>query len=128
MPDLFLSPSTQKANLYVTGRSEQYWMNRLADEMEPYLRASGINVTRNDPNGSAVTSIRQSNRGNHDFHLSLHSNASPEALAGPYPWLHCILLSHQHLRPAHGRNHHRQSQGDLSASRARPCRGHHGHW
>lgn len=82
MPDLFLSPSTQKANLYVTGGSEQYWMNRLADEMEPYLRASGINVTRNDPNGSAVTSIRQSNRGNHDFHLSLHSNASPEALAG----------------------------------------------
>ena len=82
MPDLFLSPSTQKANLYVTGGSEQYWMNRLADEMEPYLRASGINVTRNDPNGSAVTPIRQSNRGNHDFHLSLHSNAAPEALAG----------------------------------------------
>jgi uncharacterized protein YgiM (DUF1202 family) len=82
MPDLFLSPSTQKANLYVTSGSEQYWMNRLADEMEPWLRASGINVTRNDPDGSAVTSIRQSNRGEHDFHLALHSNAAPDALAG----------------------------------------------
>lgn len=26
-------------------------MNRIADRMEPYLRASGINVTRNEPGG-----------------------------------------------------------------------------
>ncbi len=82
MPYLFLSPSTQKANLYVTEGSEQYWMNQLADRMEPYLTASGINVTRNDPNGSAVASIRQSNAGNYDFHLALHSNAAPESLSG----------------------------------------------
>ena len=82
MPFLFLSPSTQDFNQYVTTGNEQYWMNQLADRMEPYLTASGINFSRNNPAGSAATSIRQSNRGNHDFHLSLHSNASPEALAG----------------------------------------------
>lgn len=82
MPDLFLSPSTQEGNLYVTGGSERYWMNLLADEMAPFLRASGVNVTRNDPNGTAVTAIRQSNRGNFDFHLALHSNAAPESRYG----------------------------------------------
>ncbi|MGO5114759.1 N-acetylmuramoyl-L-alanine amidase [Candidatus Avoscillospira sp. LCP25S3_F1] len=82
MPFLFLSPSTQDFNPYVTEGNEQLWMNRLADRMEPYLEASGINVTRNNPNGSAATSIRQSNLGTYDFHLALHSNAAPENLAG----------------------------------------------
>lgn len=82
MPFLFLSPSTQDFNPYVTTENEQYWMNQLADRMEPYLFASGLNVTRNDPNGSAAQSIRASNAGTYDFHLALHSNASPEALAG----------------------------------------------
>ena len=82
MPFLFLSPSTQEYNPYLTEGNEEYWMNRLADRMEPYLAASGVNVTRNDPSGSAAQSIRQSNAGQYDFHLALHSNASPEALAG----------------------------------------------
>lgn len=82
MPFLFLSPSTQDFNPYVTTGNEQYWMNQLADRMEPYLFASGLNVTRNDPNGSAAQSIRASNAGTYEFHLALHSNASPEALAG----------------------------------------------
>lgn len=82
MPELFLSPSTQTQNLYVTGGSEQFWMNEIADEMEPYLHAAGINVTRNNPRGTVQTSVRQSNMGNYDFHLALHSNAAPEANAG----------------------------------------------
>ena len=82
MPFLFLSPSTQEFNPYITSGNEEYWMNLLADAMEPYLHASGINVTRNDPNAGAAGAIRQSNAGSYDFHLSLHSNASPEALAG----------------------------------------------
>ena len=82
MPFLFLSPSTQEFNPYITEGNEEYWMNLLADRMEPYLHASGVNVTRNDPDGSAAQSIRQSNAGRYDFHLALHSNASPEALAG----------------------------------------------
>lgn len=82
MPRIFLSPSTQEGNLYVTGNSEEYWMNRLADAMEPYLTASGIQYSRNSPTGSATQSIRQSNSGNYDLHLALHSNGAPENIYG----------------------------------------------
>ena len=76
MPLLFLSPSTQEFNPYVTTGNEEYWMNQLADRMEPYLLASGIGFERNYPNLNAAAAIRQSNNGNFDFHLALHSNAS----------------------------------------------------
>lgn len=82
MPFLFLSPSTQEYNAYINYGNEKFWMNALADAMEPYLRASGINVTRNDPDGTVNTSIRLSNAGNYTFHLALHSNAAPESLSG----------------------------------------------
>lgn len=82
MPFLFLSPSTQDFNPYLTEGNEQFWMNALADRMEPYLNASGVNVTRNNPNGSAAQSIAASNAAPQDFHLALHSNAAPPALQG----------------------------------------------
>ncbi|MDD6023814.1 MAG: SH3 domain-containing protein [Oscillospiraceae bacterium] len=82
MPTIYLSPSTQEGNMYVTGNSEEYWMNRLADAMEPYLEASGISFTRNSPTGSAARSIRESNSGNYDLHLALHSNAAPPDIYG----------------------------------------------
>ena len=82
MPILYLSPSTQEENLYVNGGTEEQWMNRLADAMEPYLTAAGIRVVRNTPDMSAVSSIRASNSGNYDLHLALHSNAAPEGSYG----------------------------------------------
>ena len=82
MPFLFLSPSTQEFNPYITEGNEELWMNRLADQMEPYLHASGVNTVRNDPEAGAAGAIRLSNQGSYDFHLALHSNASPEALSG----------------------------------------------
>ena len=82
MPYLFLSPSTQEFNPYVTTQNEEYWMNLLADRMEPYLLASGIGFTRNDPNQNAAAAIRQSNAGTYDFHLALHSNAAPPEKSG----------------------------------------------
>lgn len=84
MPRLFLSPSTQEFNPYVTTGNEEYWMNQLADRMVPYLLASGIEVTRNDPTLNAAAAIRQSNAGNYDFHLALHSNAAPVGAEGTY--------------------------------------------
>jgi len=42
MPIIYLSPSTQEGNFYVNGGTEEEWMNRLADAMEPYLKSSGI--------------------------------------------------------------------------------------
>ena len=82
MPNIELSPSTQENNLYVNGGTEEEWMNRLADALEPYLTASGIRFTRNTPQMTAASSIRQSNQGQYDLHLALHSNAAPEGLYG----------------------------------------------
>lgn len=83
MPELFLSPSTQEYNLYYDeSGSEEYYMNRIADAMEPYLIASGISFTRNDPNGTVGNSVRMSNAGDYRLHLALHSNASGTANYG----------------------------------------------
>ncbi len=82
MPRIFLSPSTQEFNNYVNGGTEEQYMNIIADEMEPYLRASGIQYTRNNRNASTSKAIADSNAGNYDFHLAIHSNAAPENLAG----------------------------------------------
>lgn len=82
MPTIYLSPSTQENNYYVTGGTEEQWMNRLADAMEPYLTASGIQYVRNTPEMTAASSIRASNAGNFDLHLALHSNAAPEGQYG----------------------------------------------
>lgn len=82
VPTIYLSPSTQEYNPYVTGGDEEYYMNLLADELEPWLRSSGIRWTRNDPGMTAADAIRQSNQGNYDLHLALHSNASPPGQAG----------------------------------------------
>ena len=82
MASLFLSPSTQDFNPYVTSGNEEYWMNLLADLMVPYLNFSGVNVTRNDPGGTVGDSVRASNAGDYDFHLALHSNAAPASLSG----------------------------------------------
>ncbi len=82
MPIIYLSPSTQESNLYVTGGSEEYYMNLLADALEPYLLSSGIQYVRNDRNSSAAAAIRESNRGSYGLHLALHSNAAPEGSYG----------------------------------------------
>lgn len=82
MPTIYLSPSLQEWNPYVDGGNEEYYMNLIADAMEPYLRASGIDFVRNSPEMTLRQAINQSNAGNYDLHLAIHSNASGEANAG----------------------------------------------
>ena len=82
MASVFLSPSTQEYNIFVTGNSEEYYANLITDAMIPYLRASGISFGRNDPDGTVSTSIAMSNAGSYDLHLAIHSNAAPENLSG----------------------------------------------
>lgn len=83
MPTIYLSPSTQEFNEYVNGLgTEEEWMNRLADAMEPQLTASGIRFTRNTPDMTAASSIQASNAGSYDLHLALHTNASGSGQAG----------------------------------------------
>lgn len=57
-------------------------MNLIADEMEPYLRSSGIEYRRNDPSRDVRGAINDSNAGNYNVHLALHSNAGGGQFAG----------------------------------------------
>ncbi len=84
MPRIYLSPSTQEGNPYVTGSgSEEYNMNLLADALEPYLYSNAIRFVRNTPDMTAASSIAQANAlGGFDFYLALHSNAAAPANSG----------------------------------------------
>lgn len=82
MPKIYLSPSLQEWNQYITGGTEEQYMNMIADAMVPYLRSNGIQYVRNNPSQTLAQAIAQSNAGNYDLHLAIHSNAAPEALAG----------------------------------------------
>ena len=78
MPTIYLSPSTQEWNQYVTGSgSEEYNMNLLADALVPYLLSNAIQYKRNRPEMTAGSSIREANRGTYDLYLALHSNGAP---------------------------------------------------
>ena len=69
--------------MYVTGSgSEEYNMNLLADALVPYLLSNGIQYTRNPPDMTAGSSVRDANTGSYDLYLALHSNASPEGRYG----------------------------------------------
>ncbi|MEQ2442153.1 N-acetylmuramoyl-L-alanine amidase [Pseudoflavonifractor sp. CLA-AP-H29] len=96
MPKIYLSPSTQENNLYVNGGTEEEWMNRLADAMEPYLVSSGIQFTRNTPDMTAASSITASNAGQYDLHLALHSNAAPD---GQYGQIRGIIVFYYPTSP-----------------------------
>ena len=83
MSTVFLSPSLQSYNPYVTGNgSEADFMNRLADEMTPGLLLGGVGLSRSDRNGSVADAIAKSNAYGPDLHVSLHSNAAPEGMDG----------------------------------------------
>jgi N-acetylmuramoyl-L-alanine amidase len=83
MPIIYLSPSTQDWNMYVTGSgSEEYNMNLLADALVPYLVSNGIQYKRNRPEMTAASSIQEANQSHYDLYLALHSNAAPEGQYG----------------------------------------------
>lgn len=79
---VFLSPSTQPFNKYLSGGNEQEAMNRLASLMEPLLTKNGITYGRNRLDTNVARSVELSNNGYYDLHVALHSNSAPEALVG----------------------------------------------
>ncbi len=81
MPVLYISP-LQSDEEYLGGGNDRYYMNQIADAMEPLLRTNGIRFTRSEPGMMLGQTIRESNSGYYDLHLALRSNASPENLAG----------------------------------------------
>lgn len=82
MPYIYLSPSLQPFNPYINGGNEQQYMNLIADAMEPLLRANGIQYTRSRKNMTLRQVIEESNMGNYDLHLALHSNAAGPGSTG----------------------------------------------
>lgn len=103
MPTIFLSPSTQEYNQYVTGTgSEEYFMNLLADAMEPLLLSNGIQFTRNDPRGTVSDSIRQRTPAATIFIWPSTPTPPAPGSEGRSPG-HCrLLLSRQRKQPAGG--------------------------
>lgn len=83
MPSVYLSPSTQEFNQFVTGGSEEYYMNLIVDAMIPYLRASGIEFQRNNPGDSVPRIIERSNESPRDLHLALQTRGTPDGAIAP---------------------------------------------
>ena len=81
MPIIYLSPS-MRPDKYLGGGEEQYYMNQIADAMEPLLRANGIKYMRSKFGSSLGQAIREANSEYYDLYMGLYSNASPENLSG----------------------------------------------
>jgi len=77
MPRIYLSPSLQPWNQTVLGVSEEFLMNLVADAVEPLLQTNGIDYTRSRIGMTLDQVIAESNAGNYDAHVAIHSNASP---------------------------------------------------
>lgn len=82
MKNVFLSPSSQEFNMYLSGGNEEEYMNILADKIENYFTANDIGFDRNSKAESFLGAIERSNSKKYDLHLALHSNASPPEMSG----------------------------------------------
>ena len=98
MPTIYLSPTTQE-NEYITGGNEEYYMNLIVDAMIPYLKANGIDFTRNDPGESIDEIINQTHERIYDLYMALHSGYSP---LGTEPPLQGINVYHYAYTPVGG--------------------------
>lgn len=99
MPSVYLSPSTQAFNEYITGGNEEYWMNRIVDNMIPFLKSSGIEYTRNHSGESVTEIIEESNLQPYNLHLALQSSKTPPD--NPEP-LRGIRIYHYAISPVNG--------------------------
>lgn len=88
MATVYLSPSVQESNKFLYPENEEYYMNLIADNLEPYLEKSGINFTRNSTKESLTDIIEESNQGNYDLHVAIHSNAAPADISGQLKGTH----------------------------------------
>lgn len=75
MSKIFISPSSQDANSYVTGTTEEVVMNLIADALIPELVKYGVDVVRNNRYDTYAGHIEKSNAYAPDLHLAIHSNA-----------------------------------------------------
>ncbi|NCC15417.1 MAG: N-acetylmuramoyl-L-alanine amidase [Clostridia bacterium] len=82
MPRVYLSPSLQNYNLFINGGTEEEYVNLIADAMEPYLLAMGIEFTRNEPGMTLSQVIDHANEGDYDVFFSIHTSTAPPFCSG----------------------------------------------
>lgn len=82
MPRVFLSPSLQNYNLFINGGTEEEYVNLIADAMEPYLLATGIEFSRNEPEMTLSEVIDEANKGDYDLYFSIHTSTAPPSMSG----------------------------------------------
>ena len=73
---LFISPSTQDANLGPGGYVEAVHMNAIADILIPELVRHGFAVLRNNRHDDFNGHIAKSKAWGPDYHIAMHSNAT----------------------------------------------------
>lgn len=82
-PKVFISPSTQQANLYAAqGTNEEIQMNLVADIICPRLTQHGVEWMRNNRHETFREAVIASNAYKPDLHVALHSNAGGTTARG----------------------------------------------
>lgn len=97
---VFLSPSTQSFNKYLSGSNEQEVMNRLASLMEPLLTKNGITYGRNRIDTNVARSVELSNSGYYDLHVALHTNSASDELRGKLRGVDIYYYEYSHYGKA----------------------------
>lgn len=82
MVRLFISPSSQEANVGPGGYVEEVYMNLVADILCPELTRHGIEFMRNSKGDTYAGHVAKSNLYKPDFHIAIHSNAGGTTARG----------------------------------------------
>jgi N-acetylmuramoyl-L-alanine amidase len=82
MSRAYISPSTQEKNLTALGDTEENIMHKIADELVPLLKDSGIEIFRGKKDQSLAQMVYESNNLAVDCHVAIHSNAYNEKARG----------------------------------------------
>lgn len=88
MTKLYISPSSQQANIGLGGYIEEVQMNMIADILIPELLRHGLEVMRNNPSNTYAGHVAESDRYHPDYHIAIHSNAGGTTARGctVYAW------------------------------------------
>lgn len=79
MPIIFLSVPEQSGTRNDTGSTGFGYSSRIANAIEPYLRANGIRFIRSSPGISLGQAIRESNAGYYDLNFTLYFERNKES-------------------------------------------------
>lgn len=73
---IYLSPSSQNANVYATGKTnEQEQCRKIAKACADYLRKAGFEV-KDGCSGDMYSRVTESNKWDADLHVPIHTNAT----------------------------------------------------